>query len=151
MAYLVTENSKTDMVEFALPERLCTRFPVVKCLLLSQLQANSFTSLKLQAIRYPVCFDTSLSLGGTGSEVGEVSWPCLWGGPGVGVEPVKVLEQESNVQRCGLLSIHPGMASGEGTGRQGKVIWEGAKTTSEKRKSLNGSGGASTFKAEREK
>lgn len=48
-----------------------------------------------------------LSLGGVENKVEEVSWPCLWGGLGVGVEP---LEQERNLQSDGLLSIHPATA-----------------------------------------
>ena len=55
----------------------------------------------------PVCLDASLSLGGMESKVEEVSWPCLWGGLGVGVDP---LEQERHLQRDGLLSIRPGAA-----------------------------------------
>ena len=37
---------------------------------------------------YPVCLDASFSLGGVESKVEELSWPCLWGGLGVGVEPL---------------------------------------------------------------
>ena len=79
---------------------------------------------------YPVCCDASLSLGGVESKVEEVSWPCLWGGLGVGVEPLKSRRGMCRevVYWASIWGQHE-----QGRGRQGKVIWERAETTSEKK------------------